>query len=269
MRFLVSGVGGPAGKSLNAQLTAQGHSVVGCDLVPSEGFIEAPRADSLELIPFLQRTIEEHRIDVFIPTVQDELLAVSVAREMLDARVLISAPGPVGITADKWLTADFLRRKGIAVPATYNAGETPQFPVVVKPRVSRGGRGVEVVETEERFAQVADSSLIVQEFAPGEEFCPQLFISPSTGETDIVVLHKTKLKEGRVGNASAVERADDAAVADLARDTAAALGLVGPLDMDIRYTMHGNPVLLEVNARFGANSANTPEILAAFLEEVA
>ena len=83
------------------------------------------------------------------------------------------------------------------------------------------------------------------------------------------MLHKTAMKEGRVGNAAAVERATDQAVADLARETASVIGLTGPLDMDIRYTEAGRPVLLEVNARFGANSEHAPEILAAFLEEVA
>ncbi|AQQ14597.1 carbamoyl phosphate synthase-like protein [Corynebacterium glaucum] len=152
---------------------------------------------------------------------------------------------------------------------TYAADQRPHLPVVVKPRVSRGGRGVEVVETQDRFTEITDPGLIVQEFAPGEEFCPQLFISPTTGETEVVVLHKTAMKEGRVGNAAAVERATDQAVADLARETASAIGLTGPLDMDIRYTEAGRPVLLEVNARFGANSEHAPEILAAFLEEVA
>ncbi|WJZ07125.1 ATP-grasp domain-containing protein [Corynebacterium glaucum] len=152
---------------------------------------------------------------------------------------------------------------------TYAADQRPHLPVVVKPRVSRGGRGVEVVETQDRFAEITDPGLIVQEFAPGEEFCPQLFISPTTGETEVVVLHKTAMKEGRVGNAAAVERATDQAVADLARETASVIGLTGPLDMDIRYTEAGRPVLLEVNARFGANSEHAPEILAAFLEEVA
>lgn len=268
MKFLVSGSGGPAGRSLLSQLTAQGHEVLGCDLNPPTGSLTAPRADSPELIPFVQRVVREHDIDVFIPTVQDELLAVSVGSQLIDAQILISDPRAVGIAADKWLTADFLQRHGVAVPATYLPDDEPRFPVVVRPRVSRGGRGVEVVETPERLRKVNHPSLIVQEFAPGEEFCAQLFISPSSGETHVVVLQKTALKEGRVGNALAVKRVVNEPVARLALSAADALGLVGPVDMDIRYSDLSEPLLLEINARFGANSAHAPEILQAFLREI-
>lgn len=269
MRFLVSGIGGPAGKSLYQQLTALGHTVIGCDLVPPEGFLAAPRADSPALIPYLQDTIAAYEIDAFIPTVQDELLVVAIAKDLLDTQLLISDAGPIGIAADKWLTADYLQRQHVAVPRTYRLDDQPcAFPVVVKPRVSRGGRGVEVIESAEQFAQITDPALLIQEFAPGEEFCPQLFISPSTGEIEVVVLHKTALKEGRVGNASSVERVHEPVVEVLARNVARTMQLQGPVDMDIRYTQDSEPVLLEVNARFGANSAHAPEMLQAYLAEV-
>ena len=44
-----------------------------------------------------------------------------------------------------------------------------------------------------------------------------------------------------------------------------AVRLQGPLDVDIRRRADGTPVVLEVNARFGANSAHAPEILTALL----
>lgn len=268
MRFLVSGSGGPAGRSLIAQLKERGHDALGCDLVPSEGSIEAPRADAPDLVPFLQQTIEQHDIDVFVPTVQDELLAVSIAGELLDATMLISSPSAVGLTADKWLTAEFLRQRGVPVPRTYLPGEPTSFPLVVKPRVSRGGRGVEIVDDQQRLAELSDPSLIIQDFAPGEEYCPQLFISPSTGDIRVSVLLKTELKQGRVGNALSVKPVENYEIAAVARLAAQELGLVGPVDMDIRYDVNDRPVLIEVNARFGANSAYTPEILDAFLDEV-
>ena len=46
-----------------------------------------------------------------------------------------------------------------------------------------------------------------------------------------------------------------------------ALDLTGPLDLDIRRDDSGTPVVLEINARFGANSAKAPELLGAALGE--
>jgi carbamoyl-phosphate synthase large subunit len=37
--------------------------------------------------------------------------------------------------------------------------------------------------------------------------------------------------------------------------------LTGPVDVDIRRLADGTPVVLEVNARFGANSTYAPELL--------
>ena len=268
MQFLISGSEGPAGRSLCRQLIARGVNVIGCDAKPSDGALTAPTADSPALIPFLRSTIAHFGIDVFVPTVQDELLAVSISEQLFDATVLISSPKAIGIAGDKWLTASTLSALGIAVPRTYPFGQVPdEFPVVVKPRISRGGRGVQVIESAVEL-NADNAGLITQAFAPGEEFCPQLFISPTTGATTCINLRKTELKQGRVGNAAQVERAEDEQVTRLAVQTAQALDLQGPVDMDIRYTADGTPVLLEVNARFGANSAHAPEILDAFLAEV-
>ena len=69
------------------------------------------------------------------------------------------------------------------------------------------------------------------------------------------------LRVGRVGNAAAVERTDAPDVADLAAATSRALGLEGPLDIDVRRDGRGRPLVLEVNARVGANVRAADEVL--------
>ena len=87
-------------------------------------------------------------------------------------------------------------------------------------------------------------------------------------KTEAVVLRKTGLTGGGWGNATGVARDDDRpAVAALARDAVAALGITGPADVDVRMDEHDRPVVLEVNARFGAQSAAAPEVLRAVLDE--
>jgi len=49
-------------------------------------------------------------------------------------------------------------------------------------------------------------------------------------------------------------------VARLAVRTVQAIGLVGPVDIDIRRDATGTPRVLEVNARFGANSRAVPAL---------
>ncbi|WP_394280533.1 ATP-grasp domain-containing protein [Corynebacterium sp.] len=266
--FLITGVGGPAGSSLSAQLRERGHDVVGVDMVELEGVLQGPRADSPELIPFLRRVIEEHNVDVFIPTVQDELPFVAAAAPLLPCTVVLSDPLAIGLAHDKWFTAQHCADHGLSVPETVTgSADFPHFPHVVKPRVARGGRGVIVVDTPEEVGPDRDDALIRQAFAPGEEYCPQLYIGRD-GEIVCSNLRKTKLRDGRVGNADGVERATHGAVEDLAKQVAVLFNLRGPVDMDIRLNDDGTPLLLEINARFGANSAHAPEILDALLAEV-
>jgi carbamoylphosphate synthase large subunit len=85
------------------------------------------------------------------------------------------------------------------------------------------------------------------------------------GDAVVVVLEKTELKEGIVGNAKSVRRVDATDVSDLAAAAARTVGLSGPLDIDIRRRSDGVPVVLEINARFGANIRHAPEVLEAVL----
>ena len=280
--ILVTGVGGPAGSAVATLLAERGHTVIGADLTPplTHGActaIEAvPAAADLALVPALRDLVARHQIDLMIPTVQDELPAVAAAQHLIGCPVVISEAGAVAIAHDKYLTALALASAGVPVPATLAVGDLAAphavadlvgVPFVIKPRVSRGGRGVVVVDTPEEAVTFPTGS-IAQAFAPGTEYAAQLYIG--TDGTDVVLLEKTELKQGRVGNAAQVvrrERGEVRDVEDAARSAAAALGLTGPADMDIRRLADGTPVVLEVNARFGANCARVPELMDALLRE--
>lgn len=294
MRVLLTGVGGPAGSSLARQLRSRGHWVAGVDVrdLPEAGidhFSTVPLAISPDYVPTLGSLCRELRIDVLIPSVSEELviLAESVDAGMFDLPVLIGTPPAVTIANDKYVTARVLAAAEVAVPAF---GLPSQFAsaaaairslggaVVIKPRVSRGGRGVVVIDedaartswTPDRWAGL-DDTLVVQRFAPGPEFAPVIFRpDPEAAPAALVVLEKTALKQGLVGNAVDVVRAAPGQpvtdrVAELTRSAVEAIGLAGPADVDVRLTEDGAPLVLEINARFGANSARAPELLDAVL----
>ncbi len=86
----------------------------------------------------------------------------------------------------------------------------------------------------------------------------------------VVVLAKVALAQGMIGNATVVRRADDEVdIAHVGLAAARALGLTGPVDIDIRRRGDGTPVVLEINARFGAHNAQAPEVLDALLSTYA
>ncbi len=283
MRILITGANGPAGRALGAQLASSDFTVIGADMDSTANEYYAaiekvPAASDPSMIGRLAEIIREHHIDVLIPTVSDELPAVAAAgAELAGCTVMIGSPEAVSTAHDKWLTMQVLAAAGVpvprsALPSSFEnldaAFEALGRPLIVKPRVARGGRGVGVVGNHSDLDFSAlDDSWVLQEFASGEEFAPMVF--NGNGENDLaVVVRKTELKQGVVGNAVSTERvaADEAVdVQRIALAAVRAVGLEYQADLDIRRLANGQPVVLEINARFGANSRQAPELLSTVL----
>ncbi|MDP5226579.1 MULTISPECIES: ATP-grasp domain-containing protein [Arthrobacter] len=289
VRVLVTGIGGPAGSSLARQLRAQGHWVGGVDMDPAaaafgDHFAQVPGAGDPGYLGILKTLAAEWGCELLIPTVSDELVAVAASADILGIPVLVGPADAVHTANDKYLTMQALAAAGVPVPgyglpdgfaSAQEAHASLGHELVAKPRVSRGGRGVHVLEAARAgeedavaFWDSLDESWILQTFAPGVEYAPVVFAAEPGEPAFIAVLEKTELKEGRVGNAVSVRPVDAPDVADLAGAVVAALGLSGPVDMDVRRLEDGTPVVLEVNARFGANSASAPGLLEAVLTSI-
>lgn len=271
---LVTGVGGPAGRALVPQLLDRGLQVHGIDMNPAQadgiGFDLVPAALDPSYPQTLLAIADRVGAELIIPTVSEELPVVAA---LDDPRILVAQLSSVVLAADKWLTCRTLAEAGVPVPRSVPASQLDQplaewigLPVVTKPRVGRGGRGV-AVHDDWIDATNLPADQLVSEFAPGEEFCPNLFIAADARDHVAVVLRKTGLKQGRHGNATGVERVSAPDIQAVALAAARALGLSGPVDIDIRRRLDGTALVLEINARFGANSRHAPEVLAAALSE--
>lgn len=218
-RILITGAGGPAGLALARQLTD--HHTIGVDLADlrrtpaAELFDEThrcPAAADPALIPALTALVRRRRVDLVIPTVQDELPVMAASAALLGAPVVTSPAQGVMIAHDKLFTMAALEQAGVPIPHTLPADDLParrsvRYPLMLKPRVSRGGRGVVVVENRRDLvalhAQGHGPGSILQEFAPGTEYAVQVYREPAAA-WECVVLEKTELKQGTVGNAAAV-----------------------------------------------------------------
>ncbi len=284
-RILITGIGGPAGRNTAALLLERGHTVIGTDMreiaLPGAKFYRVPAATAASFLEALRAIALNERIQLLIPTVSEELPILAAQRSDWGNTTVVIAPHDAVCRADdKYLTCQGLSRQGVAVPryilpsqvaCATDVAATIGWPCVSKPRVGRGGREVTVCHEKDWPAVAAlDERYILQEFIPGTDYAPELFVTANAESSGpdrsvVVVLEKTKLKGGLVGNAEEVRRVMASDVADLALSAARALGLTGPLDVDIRRRADGKPVVLEINARFGANIAHASEVLDATL----
>ena len=278
-KILVTGVGGPAGRSVSAMLIERGIPIIGTDMRQLESndfpFVRVPAAYQPGFLTEIRKLAKENNVGLIIPTVSEELPVIASGWLPTDfPPVLVSSATAVHIANDKFLTADILSEHGVAVPRFIlpSQARSPDdidreigWPCISKPRIGRGGREV-TVHNKDSFKEIAalGDGYILQEFASGTDYAPNVYIDPA-GQNLVVALEKTELKEGIVGNARSVRRVEEKDVESAALAAACAVGLSGPLDIDIRRRADGVPVVLEINARFGANIRFAPEILEAAL----
>ena len=265
----MSGCGGPAGHAVRELLLQRGHNVIAVDMQPSftAQIGSVPQANDPNFVHELDRIARNGHCDLVIPTVSEELPVLADLWDRSGIPIVLSLLESVLIADDKFSTCEHLKSKGVAVP-NYRLPSMERdglgWPLISKPRRGRGGRGVAVHENELTIAEL-DDEYVLQEFIPSMEYAPNIY--NNNGKSFAIVLKKTKLKQGIVGNALAVERANDPDIAELAIRAAKTIGLTGPADIDIRRRSDGTPVVLDINARFGANLAYAPEVLDAALED--
>ncbi len=278
--ILVTGVGGPAGRGVARLLRARGHRVAGVDMQPVDlpgiPCHTVPAALDPMFLPALEELARSVRPDLVIPTVSEELPVLAAIGDAWEfGRMVVGSYLAVVLCNDKFHTCLQLASQGVPVPrfelpSRLGDAETVAgrlgWPCLSKPRVSRGARGVRLYRSEDWPPPAPlEDSVIMQEFVPGQEYAPNLHLGRN-GAT-VVVLEKTSLRDGVVGNAVTVRRVEAPDVAAVALDACRALGLWGVADVDVRRRADGTAVVLEVNARFGANLAHAPEVLDAMLSE--
>ncbi len=273
--IMITGIGGPAGRSAVTYFQRNGVPVIGTDIreveTPVESFYIIPPAGDPLFAATLLGIIKRERPSLLIPTVSEELPVISRLKKVIEAEgctVLISPPAAVDIANDKLKTAMIMAGHGIPVPVSFDDNTSREFivrelgfPLLSKPRIGRGGEGVTLYYNLEELFQETRTGLIFQEFIPGEEFGVNLFLDPEEETITGVVLEKILLKEGITGNAIAVERVEREDLVQLGAKAAHVLAMEGPVDMDIRLRWDGTPVLLEINAMLGGNVLSAEEIL--------
>jgi carbamoylphosphate synthase large subunit len=280
-KVIVTGVGGPAGRAATAFFRQRGFHVIGTDIQHVDTIVESfalvPRGDDNSFSRAVLELIVREKPVLMVPTVSEELGAVArIKREIqaLGVLVFISEPDMVDCANDKLSTAKRLLEHGIPVPATFSTADAVSmedvekhlgYPLIAKPRIGRGGRGVVVYENTADALCEQRTDIVFQEFMPGEECDVNLFAYPAGHVREIAVLQKTAMKQGNIGNALKVQRVSSRDIAELGIRVARSFKLEGPIDIDVRRDRDGLARVLEINARVGANVLTAVEVLESLL----
>ncbi|MBC7172729.1 MAG: ATP-grasp domain-containing protein, partial [Polyangiaceae bacterium] len=200
-----------------------------------------------------------HKIDVLVPTVDDELRRLAEARSSfgrLGTAVLIAEPAAVAPCLDILaLVERFRGRVPIPRTAVLDASLRPselRFPLVMRARQPAHDQGVHLVLDRSALAGIAyDPAFVVQEYLGGTEYEVQI-LGTQKGEIRGVVPIASM---GAGSGVAAVRRTvQHALVETLARTVYFELGLRGPASICFREDKKGRPHLLAVHPRVGAGT---------------
>jgi carbamoyl-phosphate synthase large subunit len=270
-RVLVTGAGGAAGIAVIRALD----EVVGdlhagdCDrlatglhLVAPDRRILLPRGDDPWFAEHLASICVDRAINVVIPTVDEELIAVARAREALERHGIIAlCPSTQALETclDKHALMETLSHVAVAPQSAlldehFEPGAW-EFPVAVKPRTGRGGRGFCVVDDAAGLDRMPhDGSLLVQEYLPGAEYSVDVLVCSDGHVAAAVPRDRLRVDSGVAVVACSLH---DELLEDAAGECAREVGLRGPANVQLRRDRAGAPKLLEINPRFPGTVALT------------
>jgi carbamoyl-phosphate synthase large subunit len=266
MKILVTAVGGDIGQSAIKCLRDSDFNphISGCDKNPYaagradvDRFILAPPVIEAEgYLEFLRRTIEDEDIDYVFPLSDIEIVFFNRHRELFKesrATFIVNPPYLIDTFMDKYRTVQFFQANDIAFPKTWLPEQYDNqlgFPLVLKKRVGRGGRGFAIASDsgELAFYLRKDDDLIIQEYLPGEgnEYTAGIF---SDGRNKHCITFQRVLSSG--GFSQQVELVEADKITELPRKIAEALEFIGSLNVQFKVTESG-PIPFEINPRFSS-----------------
>jgi carbamoyl-phosphate synthase large subunit len=208
-RLLFTG-GGGAGTEALARLLVDRYEVFFADadiaakpyMVAADRWLQIPPATAKEFPGAIVDLCRNLRIDLLIPTVDEELLPIARLPKSLGFKVLLPPEHFVARHLDKLTSSQFLHEACLPAPKTVTADlERLDFPCIVKPRSGRGSRNVATVYSEvELLAQItlarqAPQDFVVQELVAGEEYTVMV-VADGSGQLLAIVPVLVKCKRG-------------------------------------------------------------------------
>jgi len=221
-----------------------------------------PRIGDPRHIPELLRLIEDERIDVVIPLIDSDLLALSQSADRIAAlgcTPLISDERVIRICSDKLLTFETLKSAGVDTPETWTAQQAltdrqHRFPLFIKPRAGSAGKGLfRVNDAEElRFLLKRNPESVVQAFVEGEEYTLDVYTGLDGVPRCAVPRKRLEVRTGEVSKGMIVK---DPAIIDVGKRVIKVLGgCRGVVTVQCMVTPQNRIRVIEVNPRFGGGA---------------
>lgn len=250
-----------AAKNLNVFLT-----IIGADITataPALLFCDkkkiVPRISDPEYIPELLRICYEEKVDCLIPTIDTDLLLLTLHKkdfEKIGTKVLISDVEKVKICRDKRFTAEYFLSLGLKSPLPVDKVEkyTSGFPAFIKPKDGSSSIDAYKVNNLEDLhtyaAKIGD--YIIQPFISGREYTIDIFCDY---EGDPVHITPRERMAVRAGEVLKTRICQDTKMIEEMKVLISDFKPCGQITVQlIREEATGDDYYIEINPRFGGGA---------------
>lgn len=211
----------------------------------ADDFIEVPRKDDPALWDRMTELLQQHSIDLVIPSLDETMIGWAEHRDTFAAqgtRVIISPLETMQTCQDKWATYQFFRDQDIPTPATSLVQDYP----LVKPREGRGGAGVQITDQ-----AVAMDGMISQQLASGEEITVDCLFDADGAPVYLIPRRRIGVRDGK---STQGETLHHPAIETMIRRMAKALRFIGPINFQC-FVNHEDIQFIEINPRIAGGMA--------------
>ena len=283
INVLVDGAGGDVGQgvlkslidsTLNLKLFASCISTSSSWLYKIKNSYIFPLVSDENFIEFLIKFLNQHKIDIYFPTVDSTLLKISKHKELIakatGAKIFIDTYEKIEICDDKFLTNEFLNTNHYDVPATISMDtnsldeflKEQQYPLILKTKSGNGAKNVlKINKFSELEPFIGNSAWLLQEFLDiANEITSGIYIGNDNEVKGVYTLKRT-LKCGSTYHA---ERIIDEKLKNLLIDIAKRMNMKY---INIQAVYDGDKLLpFEFNGRLSGTTGairqifNVPEL---------
>jgi carbamoyl-phosphate synthase large subunit len=293
---LVLDAGSAPGNNLIRSLRAGDPSlvIVGCN--DSRFFLKKSTADRNCLLPVaseaypaaLRRIVKRERVDLLLPTNDNDVRAIAALRNRLGCRTFLPRTSVIERCQDKYALTAFLRRRGIPAPLTFPVTDAsrietlfrrfgPREQLWCRVRSGTGSYGAIPVKSAEQVRSwiayweqmrgVPSGSFTLSEYLPGRDFCVQCLWNNGTMVLAKMAERITYLHDGSpsgVSSTPALARtAYEWRIVKVCEQAIRALDAkaCGVFFVDIKENENGRPCITEINAGRFATITNIHDLV--------
>ncbi len=253
-------------------------------------FIQIPKASDENFIPEVLNICKYKFIQVVFPLVTLELFRFAEAKKLFESygiNVIVSDVDFLNIANDKRKLLDYLTNAEIAVPQ-YRVANTmeeivlacedlnyPSNPVVLKPSVSNGSRGVRILsesiseydllfkekpgnlfssltKIRETLSDRKFPEVVISEYLPGDEYTVDTIVCD--GKVKIVLPRKRIRMVGGISVSGIFLKND--CIIDYCSQIIESMHLEGPIGIQVKADVEGKFKVLEINPRIQGTSVS-------------